>query len=84
MKNHVEHVSSKVSRRLRAFVWYAIMPHAESPALNRYTLQSCSYYLTMLMLRGGGGVGDLRGVLLRVTPPIEARNSNYITEEHLK
>ena len=58
-ESHVEHVSSKVSRRLRAFVWYAIMPHAESPALNRYTLQSCSYYLTMLMLRGGkGGISE--------------------------
>ena len=54
--------------------------------LNRYTLHSCSRYLTnMLMLHwGGGGGGNLRRVLQRGTAPTEQRSSNYVSAGHLK
>ena len=50
-KDHVEYVSSKVSRRL------GLLSRKRScltlEASKQYTHHSCSHYLTMLMLRGG-------------------------------
>ena len=77
-KDHVEYISSKVSRRLGLLS--RIRSCLTLEACKKYTLHSCNHYLTMLMLRGG----NLRGVLQRVTPPIEPCSSNYITGEHLK
>ena len=77
-KDHVEYVSSKVSRRLGLLS--RIRSCLTLEASKKYTLHPCNHYLTMLMLRGG----NLRGVLQRVTPPIEPCSSNYITGEHLK
>ena len=77
-KDHVEYVSSKVSRRQGLLS--RIRSCLTLEASKKYTLHSCNHYLTMLMLRGG----NLRGVLQRVTLPIEPCSSNYITGEHLK
>ena len=77
-KDYIEYVSSKVSRRLGLLS--RIRSCLTLEASKKYTLHSCNHYLTMLMLRGG----NLRGVLQRVTPPIEPCSSNYITGEHLK
>ena len=77
-KDHVDYVSSKVSRRQGLLS--RIRSRLTLEASKQYKLHSCSHYLTMLMLRGG----NLRGVLQRVTPPIEPCSSNYITEEHVK
>ena len=50
-KDHVEYVSSKVSRRLGLLS--RIRSCLTLEASKQYTHHSCSHYLTMLMLRGG-------------------------------
>ena len=67
-KDHVEYISSKVSRRL------GLLSRIRSCLTLRASKQVYTSLLQPLFQR----------VLQRVTPPTKPRSSNYITEKHLK